>query len=67
VGKGSQNSKNYHCEGSTSSISSHSSGYSSPSKSQPISLRGGTMKNNMEGLDHTLRLPEFQGIESKDP
>jgi hypothetical protein len=49
------------------SSSSKSSGSNVMSQSQPTLPRGGTTKNNMAGLDNTLRLPEFQGVGSEDP
>jgi hypothetical protein len=33
----------------------------------PTSPRGGTTLNNMDGVDNTLRSPQFQGIGSEDP
>jgi hypothetical protein len=36
-------------------------------QNQPVSLGRGPTHNNMEGVDNTLRLPEFKGIGSEDP
>jgi hypothetical protein len=38
----------------------------SQNQSQPNSPSGGNTQIHMEGVENTLRLSEFQGIQSKD-
>jgi hypothetical protein len=46
---------------------SHNSGSSATNQSQSTSPRVSTTPSTMEGIDHTLRMPDFQGAGSEDP
>jgi hypothetical protein len=46
---------------------SKNSGSTATNQSQSTSPRVSTTHNTMEGIDHTLRMPEFQGVGSEDP
>jgi hypothetical protein len=60
-------SKSLVVSGGSQKSSSQRFGNNASSQSQPVSPRGGMTHNNMEGVDNTLRLPEFWGIGSEDP